>query len=304
VTPARGAAGDTVTLTGQYFGASPGGVSFSGTAARILSWTDTRIQVQVPAGASSGSVYVQNAVGTSAGVSFTVVANAPAPAPRPAAPQADYLYPTSGRAGDRVTIYGRGFGTAAGQVMVNGARAQVAFWYDTIISFVVPAGATTGPVLVQTPSGAVRAGTLTIAAPTPAPTPMPAPTPPPTPAPTPAPTPRPTPGGAGSGFGAPVPAPVPTPKPQSPALKPTKPVVRSIDVAVGATSRTVTIHGTGFGAQSGIVRLSGTALPVLSWGDGSITVQVPLRKNGKTKKLKIEVRRPDGKRSKQFKVRL
>jgi hypothetical protein len=52
------------------------------------------------------------------------------------------------------------------------------------------------------------------------------------------------------------------------------------------------------------VRLSGTELPVVGWSDTSITVEVPIRKKGKAKKLKIEVYRPDGKRSKQFKVRL
>jgi hypothetical protein len=151
--PSQGAVGTTVTLTGRNFGQTPGTVSFSGLAGQIVSWSDTSIQTQVPSGASSGAVYVQNSRGTSNGVQFTVVSNTPAPAPQPAAAQASYVYPAGGNPGTRVTIYGRGFGSSAGQVMFNGVAGQIVFWYDTLIGVNVPSGATSGALKVRSAGG-------------------------------------------------------------------------------------------------------------------------------------------------------
>ena len=84
MSPSQGASGTTVTLSGQHFGTTAGSVSFSGSTAALLSWSDTQIQARVPNGASSGAVYVENGQGTSNGVNFTVVVAAPTPAPAPA----------------------------------------------------------------------------------------------------------------------------------------------------------------------------------------------------------------------------
>jgi hypothetical protein len=83
LSPMQGREGDTVALVGQNFGAVPGSVSFGGLTAPLVSWSDTRVEVQVPNGAASGWVSLQNALGASGGVSFTVV---PPPAPTPPAP--------------------------------------------------------------------------------------------------------------------------------------------------------------------------------------------------------------------------
>jgi hypothetical protein len=156
VQPGQGAVGSTVTLTGRNFGQTPGTVSFSGTAGQVVSWSDTSIQARVPNGASTGGVYVQNSRGTSNGIQFTVVSSAPAPtpAPQPAAPQAAYVYPAGANPGTRVTIYGRGFGSSAGQVQFNGVAGQVVFWYDSLIGVNVPSGATSGALKVRTAGGA------------------------------------------------------------------------------------------------------------------------------------------------------
>jgi hypothetical protein len=158
LSPAQGTVGTTVTLYGQNFGSTAGSVSFSGATAALLSWSDTQIQAQVPNGASSGAVYVQNGQGTSNGLNFTVVSADPTPAPAPApAPQATFVYPASGNPGSRVVIYGHGFGQSAGQVLFNGVPGQVAYWYDTLIGVTVPAGATSGALVVHTSGGDANA---------------------------------------------------------------------------------------------------------------------------------------------------
>jgi cysteine-rich secretory family protein/IPT/TIG domain-containing protein len=153
LSPAQGAVGDKVTLMGRNFGNAGGSVSFGGTTATVLNWSDTRIQTQVPAGATSGAVYVQNPAGTSNGANFTVVTRTPAPQPQGTTPQALLVYPGAGNPGSRVTIYGQGFGVSAGEVLFNGVPGRVAYWYDTLIGVEIPAGATSGPVVVRASGG-------------------------------------------------------------------------------------------------------------------------------------------------------
>ena len=71
-TPATGAAGTSVTLTGTGF-LSATGVSFNGTAAPFTIVSDTQITTAVPIGASTGKVSVTNPAGTATSASnFTV----------------------------------------------------------------------------------------------------------------------------------------------------------------------------------------------------------------------------------------
>ncbi len=70
--PSLGPVGTNVTLSGSGFGASQGTniISFNGTPAIPSYWSDTQIVVQVPAGATTGSVQLQMLQGT-------VLSNAP-----------------------------------------------------------------------------------------------------------------------------------------------------------------------------------------------------------------------------------
>jgi uncharacterized protein YkwD len=88
VNPPQGAPGDVVTLSGSNFGSAAGSVSFAGVQGQLVSWSDSQIQVRVPGGASSGSVYVMAANGMSNGRGFTVLtATAPPPStPAPTVP--------------------------------------------------------------------------------------------------------------------------------------------------------------------------------------------------------------------------
>ncbi|HET9309008.1 MAG TPA: IPT/TIG domain-containing protein, partial [Candidatus Sulfotelmatobacter sp.] len=84
------------------------------------------------------------------GVSFTVTA----------APSITSLVPTSGIVGAAVTINGSGFGPTQGngKVTFNGTTATINSWSATQITTSVPAGATTGSVIVTAAGGVASKG--------------------------------------------------------------------------------------------------------------------------------------------------
>jgi hypothetical protein len=63
------------------------------------------------------------------------------------------LTPDSGPEGTTVIIDGQNFGSAQGSVTFNGTEASIDSWSGTQIQTSVPAGAATGPVIVQTSGG-------------------------------------------------------------------------------------------------------------------------------------------------------
>ncbi len=76
--------------------------------------------------------------------------------PQPPPPSITSLSPTSGAVGTSVTISGAHFGATQGTstVTFNGTAATPSSWSDTSIVAPVPPGATTGPVVVTTLTGA------------------------------------------------------------------------------------------------------------------------------------------------------
>ena len=141
--PTSGPVGTAVTITGTNLGATQGTstVKFNGTTATATSWSDTNIAVTVPAGAITGNVVVTVGTQASNGVSFTVTTPAPAIVS---------LNPNFGLVGTAVTITGTNFGVTQGTstVKFSGTTAAVTSWSDTSIAATVPAGATTGNVVV------------------------------------------------------------------------------------------------------------------------------------------------------------
>jgi hypothetical protein len=141
--PMSGLAGTSVTITGANFGATQGtsAVKFNGITTTPTSWSATSVVVPVPAGATTGNVVVTVGGVASNGVSFTV-----------AVPGLSItsLSPTSGVVGTSVTITGVNFGAAQGTstVKFNGIAATPTSWSATSIVAPVPAGATTGNVVV------------------------------------------------------------------------------------------------------------------------------------------------------------
>src|SRR5947199_2238420 len=165
VSPKEAAPGATVQIIGRNFGPSMGmkdplmpfGVSevqFSGVAAEVVQWRDTRIEVKVPSNAITGPLVVRVAsmdplpdgsccapvqYSTTAPVTFTVMIPIT-------------LEPTEGPMGSPVVISGRGFGQRKpGQdaVLFNGMPAPILEWTNTQIRVMFPLNGTSGPAMLK-----------------------------------------------------------------------------------------------------------------------------------------------------------
>jgi hypothetical protein len=138
-----GAVGALVTITGTGFGSSQGTsntVKFNGTTATASTWTATSIVTTVPTGATTGNVVVHASGVDSTGASFTIVS----------APTITSLSVTTGAVSAAVSVHGANFGTTQGlgTVKFNGTTAAVTNWGSSTIAVTVPTGATTGNVVV------------------------------------------------------------------------------------------------------------------------------------------------------------
>ncbi len=156
INPASGAWGTSVTINGTGFGPMTGSVSFNGVNGIPVSWSPSSIVVTVPTGATSGPVIV-NSAAPSSGFAFAVI------------PIIAGLTPTSGPAGASVSIAGTGFGAAQGAstVTFNGITATPTSWSATNITAPVPAGATTGNVVVTVGGQASNGVTFSVTPPPP-----------------------------------------------------------------------------------------------------------------------------------------
>ena len=149
MTPQTGPVGTLVVIIGSGFGASQGAstVTFNGTPVTWVSWSSTTLSVQVPTGATSGNVVVKVGGVSSSGKSFTVSPS----------PVITGVSPTSGLVGATLTITGSNFtagGTQTPQVVFNPELyASPASSTDTSITVAVPAGATTGDLVVSVGGG-------------------------------------------------------------------------------------------------------------------------------------------------------
>jgi IPT/TIG domain len=160
LTPTSGAVGAVVAITGTNFGATQGTstVTFNGAAATVTSWSATSIATTVPAVATTGNVVVTVGGQASNGVTFTVNVSAPT---------ISSLRPNSGTGGIPVTISGSNFGATQGTstVTFNGIASRPTSWSATSITAPVPAGATTGNVVVTVGGQASNAVNFTVTAP-------------------------------------------------------------------------------------------------------------------------------------------
>ena len=160
LSPTSGAVGASVTITGTNFGSTQGTstVTFNGTTATtISSWSATSIVAKVPTGATTGNVVVTVGGVASNGSSFTVLAT----------PTITSLSPTSGAVGASMTITGTNFGSTQGTstVTFNGTTATtISSWSATSIVVPVPAGATTGNVVVTVGGVASNGSNFTVLA--------------------------------------------------------------------------------------------------------------------------------------------
>jgi hypothetical protein len=162
--PTSGVAGTSVTVTGTNFGAVQGTstVMFNGITATPTSWSTASISVTVPTGATTGNVVVTVGGVASNGVSYTITVPGPS---------ITSLNPASGMVGTPVTIAGINFGSTQGTstVKFNGTTATPTSWSTASIVVPVPAGATTGNVVITVGGVASNGVGFTVVADTTAP---------------------------------------------------------------------------------------------------------------------------------------
>ena len=152
-----GSVGTPVTLTGQNF-AGALSVTFNNVSAKFTVQSATTILTAVPANATTGVITVTSAGGVSTfATSFRVSGIA-------LNSTISSSSPTYGASvGGTVTLVGTNL-AGVSAITVNGtAVTQYTIASNTGISFIIPAGATSGPIVLTTPGGTVTsASNLTI----------------------------------------------------------------------------------------------------------------------------------------------
>lgn len=171
--PPMAAPGQTVVVTGEYFGRTEreGSLSLAGEIpppSLLQSWSDQKIVFVVPEDATSGLVTVANTQGVSRGVLFTNTQSIPTVLQAAGAPDLPLLWsvsPARSQAGQIVTLSGRRFGSGdeGSSVVLSGSEGpgpvwavgprDALFWGDHEVTFRVPAGLQGASVRVKTPRG-------------------------------------------------------------------------------------------------------------------------------------------------------
>ncbi|MCG8603759.1 IPT/TIG domain-containing protein, partial [bacterium] len=141
-TPAEGAVGTEVTITGDNLSATTL-VSFDGTPASFSIDSDSRVIAEVPSGAITGTILVANSDGNARSENDFVVL-------LPAVISS--FSPPSGTVGDEVTVVGSGF-DAVTDVALNATPTSFTVISDVELRFPVPAGATSGVLSMTSPGG-------------------------------------------------------------------------------------------------------------------------------------------------------
>ncbi|TAL19965.1 hypothetical protein EPN90_02025 [Patescibacteria group bacterium] len=153
VTPLDGAPGNFVTIAGNFFGATPGTVTFLGSAnpktaslCAPSAWNDNEITVIVPDGAEDGPIEVKAANGLADATNDSrgpLINNFDVNQKK--RPSLCLLAPTFGSAGVEVTMTGKGFGAekGAGAVLfrlggTDFTASNIGSWSDTSLKVKLP----------------------------------------------------------------------------------------------------------------------------------------------------------------------
>ncbi|MBI3877283.1 MAG: DUF11 domain-containing protein, partial [Verrucomicrobia bacterium] len=145
--PVQGVPGTQVTITGGSFGGATQ-VKFDTVLADFVVLSASQIQATVPVGATLGKItVVAGALSGSSAANFL---------PPPILTD----FPPRGAVGSQITINGANFVNGATSVSFNGVFATVgAVTANTQIQVTVPAGATTGPIVIANTAGSVTSVT-------------------------------------------------------------------------------------------------------------------------------------------------
>ncbi len=164
--PNHGAIGDTVTIYGAGFSATPsqdvvkiakvGGSGANGVTATVTAATVTSLTVTVPTGAITGVVYAKNTATNKTNtttIQFSVNGSL--------TPTITSFSPGTAHPGDTLTINGTNFSTTLAEdvVTINETRAKVLTATSTQITATVPADTASGLVEVRTIEGSVKSTT-------------------------------------------------------------------------------------------------------------------------------------------------
>jgi len=165
LTPLEAEPGSVLVIEGENFGSTAGSrdpntmfgvnrVLINGILAQVRKWRPTRIEVTIPANATSGDVIVQLASsdplpdGSCCAPVEYVASN---PASIKLIPHIDLL-PRKGPIGTKVVLSGQNFGqekSPGDQVFFNGKLATISQWSPRLIVVHVPLDATSGPVTLK-----------------------------------------------------------------------------------------------------------------------------------------------------------
>lgn len=178
ITPPEAERGTRLHITGRHFGPTAGSrdpntmfgvndVMIGGVVARPRQWKDDRIEVEIPANATSGDVVVRLASsdplpdGSCCAPVEYVTSNA---APLSLIPTVR-VDPLSGPVGAKVVLFGQGFGASKGAddaVLIGGQPTTVAQWKDDVIVVHVPLGAESGPMVLKSHGRERMVGRFTV----------------------------------------------------------------------------------------------------------------------------------------------
>jgi len=153
IRPPAGPVGSIVSVDGTTFGATAGTVEFGATAATVLSWSDTLIVAEVPAGSTGTmTVTVTNDSGFSGTAFFDVK------------PHIDSITPGTTTLPASIVIAGSGFGATADTITFSGTAPvfTITGWTDTQIDVDVTSDVETGPVTVTVGSFESNSSLFTI----------------------------------------------------------------------------------------------------------------------------------------------
>lgn len=250
ITPRVTNVGQTVTISGLYFGdeqETGSLVTIGGRRFTVVSWSNTTLEVTVPENAESGIVVVT--VGTLSSQSGTNAQLFIGEAPATGEPLIVHLSHDTASVGSRMTVYGFNFGATRGESSVtftrmDGARIPASIvteylngeprelWSATSIQVIVPAGESgipivSGPVIV-TVNGLDSNSNFLF-------------------------NPLPVPSGSDA------------------------PLISEVSPTSGPAGTAVTITGVNFGYSRGVsvVTIGGLQLQVITWSDSEIVAVIP-----------------------------
>ncbi len=163
ISPSRVQYNQTVTIRGTAFGANRGTsrVIFQGgkepSSSQYVSWSDTRIQVRVPAGARTGNVQVVTTRGRASSTRLTITS-----------PWISNVSPQTGRTNTVVTVNGGNFGSSRGSSYVRIGSVTISSftsWSNSRIRFRIPVNTPPGNLTVRTSQGTSNSVRLQITSP-------------------------------------------------------------------------------------------------------------------------------------------